>query len=606
MPESRIERGGFALEVEGLRVSTVLDDVDIIEDVSFRVRAGEMLGLVGESGSGKTTAALALLGFVRRGLQIADGTIRVGGADVRATSPERLRRLRGREISYVPQDPASALNPALTIGRQLAEVLNDGRGLRSLSAEQRERLEQMLAEVRLNAVPDLLRKYPHQLSGGQQQRVGIAMAFANRPTGIVLDEPTTGLDVTTQKVILETIRELCASYGVAGIYVSHDLAVVSNVAAETAVMYSGRIVELGPTACVLERPTHPYTRALLKAIPSPTEAEVLEGVPGYPPAPDARPAGCAFAPRCALVVDACRATVPELRRARDGVLVRCIRAEDPENLGLTPDRRPVITLKARTGEPVRLAVSDMRIRYGQTEVVHGVSFDARPRECTAIVGESGSGKTTLARSLAGAHSNWTGTVALDGAPIAAGVRGRDRETLRRIQYVFQNPYESLNPRRTIRQSIEQPLRQFTGLGRAERQARTLEAMASVSLPERFLNRYPEQLSGGERQRAALARAIAAEPEVLICDEVTSALDVSVQASIIDMLRRLQRERGLAIVFITHNIGVVRSIADQVLVVADGEVVEQGSAAEVLDHPQHPYSVRLLADVPKFETESAHV
>jgi peptide/nickel transport system ATP-binding protein len=577
------------LKVTGLEVRIGRTGPDVVRDVCFAVPAGEMLGLVGESGSGKTTVALALLGHTRRGLRITGGQVLLDGTDLLTLSPGELRAVRGARVSYVPQDPSSALNPALRVGTQIREVLH------AHDTEAGDRVAEVMREVDLDSTPEMLRRYPHQLSGGQQQRVALAMAFACRPSLIVLDEPTTGLDVSTQRHVLETVRDLCRSYGVAAVYVSHDLAVVSGLVSEVAVMYAGRVVEIGSTARLFGDPVHPYTRGLIGAVPSPERAEMLTGIDGQQPRPGRRGAGCSFAARCGFAVAACSTQAPEPVIAA-GRTVRCLRAMDIQVT--QAERVPVLASPPATPGDSALSIRGVTASYGSTQVLSGIGLDVPPRTCVAIVGESGSGKTTLARCVAGLHSNWTGEIIFQGIPLARGARQRDKDVLRRIQYIFQNPYTSLNPRKTIGQIIDQQLSELSGLSRRERSVRMASVLEDVSLSGDFLSSYPDQLSGGERQRVAIARALAVEPELLICDEVTSALDVSVQATIVELLRRIQRERHLAMIFITHNLALVRSIAQSAVVLRHGEIAEAGPVEQILGHPADPYTQRLMEDVPK--------
>jgi peptide/nickel transport system ATP-binding protein len=574
------------------------DAVDVVDEISFRVQPGEVLGLVGESGSGKTTMALALLGHVRRGLVIGDGKIIVDGQDILRMSHSELQHLRGRRIAYVPQDPSSALNPTLKVGTQLREVLD------SYSSDHKardDRLAEVLAEVGLSNVPGILDSYPHQLSGGQQQRVGLAMAFTCRPQLIVLDEPTTGLDVTTQRRVLETIRNLCQSYQVAAVYISHDLAVVAEIADHVAVMYAGRVGEVGPAREVFTTPAHPYTRGLLRAIPSLTDAHVLMGLAGQPPRPGNRPPGCFFQPRCEFAIPDCETGQPPLVKVSEsGHSARCLRAVEVAGLARSTETRPVREAGPQAGGPL-LDVRSLSATYGPKTVLRDVNFAVPGGQCVAVVGMSGSGKTTLARCLVGLHPTWGGDVFFGGNPLARGVRRRSDEQLRRMQYVSQNPYASLNPRRTVGQIVEQPLAHFERLPAGERYERVVAALTAAALRESFVDYYPDQLSGGERQRVAIARALVLEPDLLVCDEVTSALDVSVQASVVELLRGLQAERGLSMIFITHNLPLVRSIADQVVVLNEGVICEAGPVTEVLHAPKDPYTTQLLADVPKLET-----
>jgi peptide/nickel transport system ATP-binding protein len=585
-----VSSGDARLEVAGLQVR-IDGGPDVVSEISFAVPAGEVLGLVGESGSGKTTVALALLGHARRGLRISRGEVRLDGADLLRLGRGGLRAARGAKVAYVPQDPAAALNPALRVGAQLREALEVHPGA---VRDPGGRVAEVLGEARLDVTSGLLRRYPHQLSGGQQQRVAIAMAFCCRPSLIVLDEPTTGLDVSTQRHVLETIRSLCGSYGVAAVYVSHDLAVVGGLVSAVAVMYAGRIVELGPTAKVFGEPLHPYTRGLLAAVPSPLRAEVLTGIEGQPPRPGRRGPGCSFAARCGFVTGGCLSRPPP-PAVIDGRTVRCLRAGEIHSV---PARRPAVGTGPPAGPVAALAVRAVSAGYGGARVLSGVDLAVPPRGCVAVVGESGSGKTTLARCIVGLHGSWTGEISFDGARLAPRARDRPKEVLRRIQYIFQNPYTSLNPRKTIGQIVSQPLEQFLGLGFRERSARAAAALEDVGLGGDVARRYPDQLSGGERQRAAIARALVVEPDLLVCDEVTSALDVSVQAVIVEQLRRLQRERNLAMIFITHNLALVRCIAQSAVVLCDGAVAEAGPVGQILEHPQHPYTARLIADVPK--------
>jgi peptide/nickel transport system ATP-binding protein len=578
------------LEVQGLRVVLARTRADVVDEVSFTLSAGQVLGLVGESGSGKTTVALALLGHARRGLRIDSGRVLLEGRDI-LRAGGRLRALRGRQVAYVAQDPTSALNPALKVGTQLREVLNAHGGERGA----RQRMAELLAEVRLDSVPRVLDVYPHQLSGGQQQRVVLAMAFACRPKLIVLDEPTTGLDVSTQRHVLDTVRELCAGYQVAAVYVSHDLAVVAEIAHSIGVMYAGRLVEMGATERVFAHPAHPYTRGLLRAIPSPARAHVLEGLPGQPPRPGMRPAGCFFASRCAFRVAECEREPPPVHSLDGGGhWARCRRAQ--EIGGLPPLAELPERLRNGVGSSTPLLeIEGLCAAYGEREILQDVGLRVAAGRCMAVVGESGAGKTTLARCIVGLHSRWRGRIALEGRALEPDRRQRDRDCIRAMQYVFQNPYTSLNPRKTVGQLVEQPLRLLFSLGRAERERRVHDALAGAALGSEYLARYPDQLSGGERQRVAIARALVVDPRLLVCDEVTSALDVSVQATIVELLHGLQVQRGLTLILITHNLALVRSLADDVVILRDGRIVEQGP--DVLDRPRSEYATQLLADVP---------
>ncbi len=591
-----------AVAVQDLQVVIDSTGTPVISEVSFEIARGEIFGVVGESGSGKTTVGLALLGHARRGLRIAGGTVLLGDRDILALDEEQLRRLRGSLVSYVPQDPASSLNPALRIGTQLREVI-EAHGNQPDSAVA-ERVAETMREVALPDARAFLKRYPHELSGGQQQRVGLAMAFANRPRLIVLDEPTTGLDVTTQAHVLSTVRELATLHDVAALYVSHDLAVVATLAERVAVMYAGRVVEIGGAEELFRSAAHPYTRRLVGAIPRLTGGRSLVGIPGHAVSPGRRPPGCSFAPRCTLRIDQCEQAMPPLLPVGPGHAVRCIRAELVLSEAQSRVGDPIDMPGADEAEQPALRLENVVASYGKNEVLHSVSLSLASHECLALVGESGSGKTTIARAVAGLHRNWTGTIALGGAELQRAARQRSKETRRRIAYIFQNPYGSLNPRQTIGQIVGQPLRVFGIASGREADQLIAEMLERVSLTAAYAGRYPDQLSGGERQRVAIARALVCDPSVLICDEVTSALDVSVQAAIVELLGSLQRDLGLSMLFITHNLPLVRSIAQRVAVLSQGNIVELGDTGQVLTDPQQPYTRQLLADTPSLETAAS--
>ena len=521
-------RLGTVVRVADLAISYAAGrtDVPVVRGVSFEIRAGRALGLVGESGSGKSTVARTLLAHLRRGSRIVGGSVEVAGDDVFALSPAATRELRGGTAAVVAQNAGQALTPSMRVGRQLREAL-ESHGLPSDD----ERVEELIRLVRLPDPATIVRRYPHQLSGGQQQRIAIAMAVAARPRVLVLDEPTTALDVVTQAAVLTLIRDLARELGMAVLLVSHDLGVVSTMVDEIAVMRDGVIVEHRPTAELFATPEHAYTRELLAAIP---------GGPG------------AAAPASASAEDQVTPMV-----VADGLVVRYAR-------GLPP------------------AVSD-------------VSFTIAPRETLAVVGESGSGKTTLATALAGLVPTESGTFRFQGdgveGDLTSAVAGRSPALRRAVQLVFQNADTSLNPRRTVGAAIARPLKLFTGRASAERVG---EILTEVGLSPDFAARLPNQLSGGQRQRVGIARALAADPQLVIADEITTALDVRVQAEILDLLARLQRDKGLSCLFISHDLAVVRGVADRVAVMTGGRIVEIGPTERVFGGPNHPYTRQLLA------------
>jgi peptide/nickel transport system ATP-binding protein len=588
------ESGG--LVIEDLGVTLTGRPVDVVEDIDLVLRPGEVVGLVGESGSGKTTVGTSLLGYSRAGAVISSGKVLLEDRDVLKLPWKEVRKLRGEEIAYVPQDPASALNPSIRIGKQLVE-LQELRGIGT--AESRlEGARAGLAEVGLPNDDEFLKRYAHQLSGGQVQRVALAMAFLPKPKVLVLDEPTTGLDVTTQKMVLDTMAELCRIHRVSALYVTHDLAVVANIADRVAVMYAGQIAELGPKETIFAHPAHPYTRALLDSIPHLSQARALAGIPGRTPAPGARPEGCRFNDRCSFAVDRCRQEVPALRTVAPDHEVRCIRVEEigawDINRGTVPDADP------GRKRDVILSVEGLDVFYGRKRVVHDVTFDVAKGEVVALVGESGSGKTTISRSVGGLHKDWTGTISFEGRALAKSARSRSAEDRRRIQYIFQNPYLSLNPRLSIEQIIRRPMELF-GIAKGKQATeRVLELMEHVALGPGMLHYQASRLSGGERQRVAIARALAAEPDVMICDEITSALDVSVQGSIVALLEGLRKDRGISMLFVTHNLALVRSIAARVEILQNGRVVESGSVVTVMDTPREDYTRTLLSNSPRID------
>ncbi|HEY2439131.1 MAG TPA: ABC transporter ATP-binding protein [Solirubrobacteraceae bacterium] len=584
-----------AVTVRQLKIDLVSSGADIVDQIVIDVRAGEVLGLVGESGSGKTTVGMALMGYCRPGGRVTGGEILIDGRELDKMGAGELRKLRGGTVSYIPQDPGTALNPALRIGRQLSEML-EAHPAGTSEEDRKARIRETLEEVALPNDEEFLRRYPHQLSGGQQQRIAIAMAFACRPHVIVCDEPTTGLDVTTQARVLETVRDLCHSHNVAAVYVSHDLAVVAELADQVAVMYAGRIVERGPRDAIFSAPRHPYTRKLLRAVPDLEGRRAVVGIAGRAPLPGDRPTGCFFHPRCDLATDRCREEFPPATWVEAGHSVYCYHSQEAlTELPTTGE----LAAAAQAGETV-ISVENVNATYGHNHVLHDIDVTVRRNECVALVGESGSGKTTIARCIAGLHSDWTGEIKLHDRPLPESARRRTSEARKQIQYVFQNPYASLNPRRTVGQTIARQLQLFFPGNRRDTGRRVAECLDRVALSAAAANRYPDQLSGGERQRVAIARALAAEPSLLVCDEVTSALDVSVQAAIVELLRELRVQTGLSMLFITHNLALIRTIADRVVVMTEGRIVESGPTLDVFTSPSAEYTGKLLANTPTVE------
>jgi peptide/nickel transport system ATP-binding protein len=578
------------LSIKNLSVS--FGEHKAVRDVTFSIKKGETVALVGESGSGKSVTALATVNLIDKAATIS-GSIKYCEKEIVNTSSKDLRKIRGNDISFIFQEPMTSLNPLHTIERQLNESLRLHQGLKGPKVL--EKILDLLAKVGIEEAHKRISNYPHQLSGGQQQRVGLAMAFACRPSVIVLDEPTTGLDVSTQEHVLKTIRQLTRDHGVAALYITHDLAVVADLADDVAVMYAGRVVEQGTVAEIFGNPAHPYTRHLVAAAPDIAGKKQIIGLSGRAPSPGKRPQGCAFAPRCELASQECTVAFPSMVSVDAQHTAACIKiGKRAEAVSV----KSVVSAEAKQGDAM-VDVRGVSAGYSGNVVVHDVSFTVRKGECLALVGESGSGKTTISRAIGGLHREWTGSILLEGNPLKTMARQRSIADRLSIQYVFQNPYGSLNPRRTVGDSIARPLL-IDGKSKVDSRKLVLEVLDKVNLPNSYANKYPDQLSGGERQRVAIARALVSNPQVLVCDEVTSALDVLVQAAIVDLLGDLRKQLGLAMLFVTHNLPLVRSIADEVAVMSEGRIVEIGSAESVIGNPQQEYTRSLITATPSIE------
>lgn len=602
------------IKIEDLSLGFVAKDgrqAPILRGVDLSLKAGETLGIVGESGSGKSTVALAMMGYLKSGLSVFRGRAIFDGNDMFALSENKRAHLRGSSIALIPQNAGQALTPTLRIGQQIDEALVLHTDLDPKARA--ERVIELLSRVRLPSPDDIAMRYPHELSGGQQQRAAVAMALASNAKALLLDEPTTGLDVTTQAHILEFLRHLAKDTGVAMIYVSHDLGVIARVADRVAVMYAGQLVEEGETRSVLRAPNHPYTRGLLASIPRLSEPGIPASMPGVPPAVGSHQIGCAFADRCPQMRETCRQNIPDLLQI-GGSHARCFFADEPDVLRHTTLRTPV-SQNAPALELDEVAISYSRPglidrvfkRPENTPTVERVSFSLRKGETLGLVGESGSGKSTILRAVTGLVGTRKGKITLgDGESLADPVAGRDQETLRRVQMIFQNADASLNPRQTIGEILSAPLRLYFGLKADQALKRAEELLEAVRLPARYLDRFPGQLSGGEKQRVGVARAFAANPEVTLCDEVTSALDVSVQAAALALLTRLQKENGSSYIFVSHDLAVVRAVSDRVAVLYQGRICEIGPAEKVYAPPFHPYTLTLMGVVLEPDPDKAPV
>jgi oligopeptide/dipeptide ABC transporter ATP-binding protein len=603
-------RVGQGLAVDGLTVKYHGDgsDVAAVTDLSFRLGEAESLGLVGESGSGKSVTALSIMRLIVPPGEVS-GVINWRGRDLLRLNARDVEAIRGREIAMVFQDPLAYLNPVMKVGQQVSEVLQIHMGMSHAAA--RKRTKDLFGLVGLPRPGDRLDDYPHQLSGGMRQRVLIAIAISCEPRLLIADEPTTALDVTIQAGILRLLSRLQRELKMASILITHDLAVIAGLVDRVAVMYAGRLVETGSTEEIFSRPRHPYTDALLESLPRVDEAVGgrLRSIKGSPPDARQLPTGCAFHPRCEYALTKCSTDRPELRPANPGHTFACwvdipVRPSDGPLRAEIPATVSALRGKPATDEPI-LKVVDLKVVYRtggalgwrrSVRAVDGVSFDVRRGETLGLVGESGSGKSTVAQSILHLTKPTAGTVIFDGHDTMQ-ISGRMFRALRRdFQIVFQDPYSSLNPRQTVGRILAEPLI-VHGIDRQSRGTRIGEIVDLVGLSRGALGLYPHQFSGGQRQRIAIARALVLKPKLLVCDEPVSALDVSVRAQVLNLLRDLQHRMQFTSLFISHDLGVVRQVCDRVLVMYRGVIVEAGSSERVFNHPLHPYTQELLAAIP---------
>jgi len=585
---------------------------EVLSDVTFRVRRGEAYGLVGESGCGKSTLALAAMAYLPRNGRIKAGRIEVTGRDLATLDAEALRKMRAHTVSMVYQDPSRALNPSLSVGLQVSEAFEMAYGVSR--AEGEARALDMLERVHIAAPRQVMQAYAHQLSGGMQQRVVIAMALAANPALLVLDEPTTGLDATVEAEVLDLVAQLRDELGTAVLFISHNLAVVGRMCSRVGVLYAGRLVEEGASADVFRAPHHPYTVGLLRCLPQRArskDTERLDTIAGSPPPLGAAMRGCAYAERCRLVEERCRQVAPPPHRfnAPNGVqMARCHRHEEahalPRERGASGDdgaQRVEAPPGVRDRSPVLRAasVSKTFVRNGQAvRAVDDVSITLAAGETLGLVGESGSGKTTLAKLIVGLIAPDPGaTIELDGKALPSRVQRRDDNQVKSLQIVFQNPDAALNRAHSVKHLIGRALSKLAALRGTAHDARLASLIDAVRLPRRYLGSRTRQLSGGLKQRVAIARAFAGDPRIVVCDEPTSSLDVSVQAAILNLLVDLQRARGVSYVFISHDLDVVRYVSDRIAVLYVGRLVEIGAARDVFDGPHHPYTEALLSAVP---------
>jgi len=617
---------GPILEIENLSISffTRLREIPAVMDFSCTVRPGEAMGLVGESGCGKSTVALGVMQDLGVNGRIVGGSIKFKGRDLNEMSADELRDIRGNEIAMIYQEPMASLNPAMRIGKQLMEVPMIHEGVSEEVAYQR--ALEVVTDVKLPDPERILKSYPHQLSGGQQQRIVIAMALMSKPALLILDEPTTALDVTVEAAVVELVKDLGKKYGTSMLFISHNLGLVLETCDRLCVMYSGEAVETGSIEDVFDHMQHPYTQALFRSIPLPgadKNSRPLVAIPGNFPLPHERPPGCNFGPRCNYFEDGrCNASDIPMSTVEgfDRHETRCLKFQEID--WDAPIELADQTEKAQAGEVV-LRIDNLK-KYsevaanalfggGDKKVVKAnetLSFEARESETLAIVGESGCGKSTFAKVLMGLETATDGQILLDNGNIeSTAIEKRNTKTVADIQMVFQNPFDTLNPSMTVGRQIMRALEIF-GVGNTEedRRNRMLELLDLVKLPREFAERMPRQLSGGQKQRVGIARAFAGDARIVVADEPVSALDVSVQAAVTDLLMEIQRKHKTTLLFISHDLSIVRYLSDRVMVMYLGHVVELGTTDQVFSPPYHPYTEALLSAVPIADTsiEKQHI
>ncbi|MDQ2088499.1 dipeptide ABC transporter ATP-binding protein [Marimonas arenosa] len=614
------------LEIDKLSISffTRLREIPAVMDFSVKVAPGEAVGLVGESGCGKSTVALGVMRDLGKNGRIVGGSIKFKGRDMERMSEEELRDIRGNEIAMIYQEPMASLNPAMRIGKQLMEVPMIHEGLSEHEAYQR--ALEVVTDVKLPDPERMLKSFPHQLSGGQQQRIVIAMALMSKPSLLILDEPTTALDVTVEAAVVELVKDLGKKYGTSMLFISHNLGLVLETCDRICVMYSGEAVERGDIETVFNKMQHPYTQALFRSIPLPgadKNARPLVAIPGNFPLPHERPPGCNFGPRCDYF---------EAGRCDHGIIPmddvdgdgqhesRCVKFREidwnaPITKADTKQKGEIgrVVLKMDKLKKYYEVAANALFGGGETRVVKAnetLSFEARESETLAIVGESGCGKSTFAKVLMGLETATDGIIELDGKPIQdIPINHRDTQTVADVQMVFQNPFDTLNPSMSVGRQIIRALEIFNiGDGDADRRDRMLKLLDLVKLPRAFADRMPRQLSGGQKQRVGIARAFAGGARIVVADEPVSALDVSVQAAVTDLLMEIQREEKTTLLFISHDLSIVRYLSDRVMVMYLGHVVELGSTDDVFAPPYHPYTEALLSAVPIADThvEKEHI
>ena len=620
MQNSSPSANNTVIEVDNLQISyeTRKGDVEAIQGVSFKVGEGETVGLVGESGCGKSTIAFGIVNFLGPNGKIVEGSIRFQGNELVGRSQEELKDLRGDRIAMVFQDPMQALNPSVRLGEQLAEVLTCHRDISQEEAW--EKSIEMLKRVNMPDVKNVMTRYPHQISGGQQQRIVIAMAMLNNPALLIMDEPTTALDVTVEAAVLDLLEELKHDFNAANIFITHNLGVVARVSDYLCVMYAGQMVESGPLVEIFRNPRHPYTMGLLACVPRLGDSKLeslLYPIRGRVPPPAERSkTECIFAPRCDYVTEDCRKARPGFTQITPDHQARCIYALEIEDRARTNKRRKVSEETPEQTEAPKedlLSFEKLKVYYPQesnsvvslfglgekkfVKAVDDVSVRVAKGRTLGIVGESGCGKSTLVKGIIGLEAVTGGAVEFMGFDASQPVSGRDTKLIQEMQMVFQNPDSTLNPSYSVGFQIARPIKRFKTVPKNQVKSEVIRLLKAVRLPATYYERLPRQLSGGEKQRIGIARALASRPDLIICDEPVSALDVSVQAAVINLLLEIQQLFGSSMIFIAHDLSVVRFFSDDIAVMYLGQIVEVGPADAIYTPPYHPYTEALLSAVP---------
>jgi peptide/nickel transport system ATP-binding protein len=598
-----------AVRIEGLTVAYRRRGqvLRVLDDVSFSIGRGEAYGLVGESGCGKTTVAMSLMRYLPENAVVEGGRIMFGDEDVLTADDATLRSWRGDRMAMVYQDPGTALNPAIKVGEQIAEVYRFHKHMRKKEALAA--AIDMLSTVQISTPERVVRRYPHELSGGQQQRVMFAMALATDPDLLVLDEPTTGLDATVEAEVLDLVEQLRTQFDASILFVSHNLGIVARMCERVGVLYAGRLIEQGPAQELFHNPRHPYTLALLRCMPRlgmRKDVDRLDPIPGSLPPIGADITGCVYADRCPIARDRCRTDAPPMEPVGAGHGARCFYHREVPQI---PPGNPTVEhlSAAAVEEGVLLQVENLVKSYGsrgnEVIAVAGVDIHVARGEVLGLVGESGSGKTSLAKCIVGLIDPSSGRIEFEDMNVTTG-RRRGREVRRRLQMVFQNPDNALNPAHTVRSILRRSLQLLAGVRGKDAQDEEMNSLArSVRLEPRHLDVRPASLSGGLKQRVAIARSFAGKPSMVLCDEPTSALDVSVQAAILNLLVDLQRRERVSYVFISHDLAVVRYVADRIAVMYLGQIVDVGPAEAVFSAPHHPYTEALLSAIPTLDVEA---